>query len=202
MTLYRPAMVFATSLLLLSCQTLVAGRSELQIAGPIGELRAEDPDLRREVTVLRERLAAQRAGQNEGEIIEHYPNAMNGGSREITSPEHGIYYLEIVTPDVEVARDLYSDVHGWRFGDMASELGNAFVASLPGGSLCGIRAPMHDQEERIVRTYVRVTDIDQSIQRAADLGGTVALEPMEIAGRGKIAIYLLGGIQQGIWQVE
>ena len=27
----------------------------------------------------------------------------NGGSRQMTGPEHGIYYLEIVTPDAEAA---------------------------------------------------------------------------------------------------
>jgi hypothetical protein len=27
------------------------------------------------------------------------------------------------------------------------------------------------------------------------------LKPMEIAGHGRIAVYLQGGIQQGLWQV-
>ena len=84
---------------------------------------------------------------------------------------------------------------------MGPEWGNSFVAELPGGSLCGIRAPMHDQEKPIVRTYLRVTDINTSVQRAAELGATVALEPLEIPGQGKIAIYLYGGIEQGLWQV-
>ncbi len=119
----------------------------------------------------------------------------------MTVPEQGIHYLEIVTQDAEAARDFYSQAYGWRFNDMAPELGNAFVASLPGGSLCGIRAPMHDQEKPTVRTYIRVTDINSSIQRAAELGATVALEPVDIAGRGEIAIYLHGGIEQGLWQV-
>ena len=117
-------------------------------------------------------------------------------------PEHEIHYLEIVTPDAEAARDFYSRAYGWRFKDMAPELGNAFVAPLPGGSLCGIRGPMHDQEKPIVRTYIRVTDINSSVQRAVELGATVALEPMEIAGRGEVAIYLYGGIEQGLWQVK
>lgn len=119
----------------------------------------------------------------------------------MTVPEHGIHYLEIITPDAEAARDFYSQAYGWRFSDMAPELGNSFVASLPGGSLCSIRAPMHDQEKPTVRTYIRVTDISTSIQRTAELGATVALDPVEIAGRGKIAIYLYGGIEQGLWQV-
>lgn len=117
-------------------------------------------------------------------------------------PENEIHYLEIVTPDAQSARDFYSQAHGWRFEDMAPELGNAFVASLPNGSLCGIRAPMHDQEKPTVRIYVRVSDIESSVEMAVKLGAAVALGPTEIPGRGMIAIYLHGGIEHGIWQVD
>jgi len=119
----------------------------------------------------------------------------------MTVPEHDIHYLEIVTPNAEAARDFYSQAYGWRFRDVAPELGNAFVASLPNGSLCGIRAPMHDQEKPTVRTYIRVADINSSIQKAAELGAAVALEPTEISGQGLITIYSFGGIEQGLWQV-
>ncbi len=119
----------------------------------------------------------------------------------MTIPENEIHYLEIVTPDAQSARDLYSQAYGWRFEDMAPELGNAFAASLHNGSLCGIRALMHTQEKPTVRTYIRVADIQYSLQRAVELGATVALEPTEISGRGIIAIYRYGGIEQGIWQV-
>jgi len=67
--------------------------------------------------------------------------------------------------------------------------------------MCGIRAPMSDQEKPIVRTYLRVSNIEEGIKGAIDLGATVGLEPMELPGRGTVAIYFLGGIEQGIWQV-
>lgn len=120
----------------------------------------------------------------------------------MTVPEHEIHYLEFVTPEVEVARDFYSQAYGWQFGAAAPELGNAFVATLPNGSLCGIRAPMHEQEQPAVRTYIRVDDIETSVETAVTLGATVALGATEIPGHGMIAIYLLGGIEQGIWQVQ
>jgi predicted enzyme related to lactoylglutathione lyase len=120
----------------------------------------------------------------------------------MTVPEHEIHYLEIVTPDAEVARDFYSQAYGWQFEGAAPVLGNAFVATLPNGSLCGIRAPMHEQEKPTVRTYIRVDNIESSIERAVKLGATVALGATEIPGRGMIAIYLYGGIEQGIWQVQ
>jgi len=119
----------------------------------------------------------------------------------MTVPENDTHYLEIVTPDAASARDFYRQAFGWHFEEQAPELGNAFVATLPNGTLCGIRAPMHAQEKPAVRTYVRVADIQSSVDRAVELGATLALEPTEIPGRGLIAIYLFGGIEQGIWQV-
>lgn len=119
----------------------------------------------------------------------------------MTVPKHDVHYLEIVAADAEAARDFYSEAYGWNFADAAPELGNAFVAGLPNGSLCGIRTPMHEQEKPTVRTYLRVDDIKSSVERAEKLGATVALGATELPGRGTIAIYLLGGIEQGIWQV-
>ena len=119
----------------------------------------------------------------------------------MTVPEHAVHYLEIVTPDVEAVRNLYEESYGWHFQPIEPALGNAFVAELPGGVLCGIRAPMHAEEKPTVRTYVRVADIKTSVQRATQLGATVLLEQMEIPGHGVIAIYLHGGIEHGIWQV-
>ena len=119
----------------------------------------------------------------------------------MTVPENDFHYLEIVTPDPKGASDFYRQAYGWPFEDVAPELGNAFVASLPNGSLCGIRAPMHDQEEPTVRTYIRVADLESSVKKAEELGATIILGAMEIPGRGSIAIYLNGGIEQGIWQV-
>lgn len=128
-------------------------------------------------------------------------NVVESRGEQMPVSEHDIYYLEIVTPDVQSVSEFYTSAYGWRFEPEAPELGNAMVAILPDGSMCGIRAPMHEQEEPIVRTYLRVENIDAAVKRAAELGATIALEPMEIPGRGKVAIYFLGGIQQGLWQV-
>lgn len=119
----------------------------------------------------------------------------------MTVPEHSIHYLEIVTPDVKAVCERYAETHGWRFERIDPALGNARVARLPGGTLCGIRAPMHTDEKPIVRTYLRVTDVDVAVRGVAQSGAEVLLERMEIPGHGVIAIYRHGGIEQGLWQV-
>ena len=119
----------------------------------------------------------------------------------MTISQHGIHYLEIVTLDAEAACDHYSQAYGWQFTVAAATSGNVYVAPIPGGSLCGIRESMLAAEQPTVRTYIRVDNIKSAIQKAVDLGAVVAVEPMEISGHGLIAIYLFGGIEQGIWQV-
>ena len=76
------------------------------------------------------------------------------------------------------------------------------MTDLPDGSLCGIRTPLHEMEKPTVRVYVRVDDIEATIKRVEGTGAEIALEPVEIPGHGKIAIYVHGGIEQGLWQVS
>lgn len=117
----------------------------------------------------------------------------------MSAVDQAIHYLEIITPEPEATSAFYSEAFGWQF-EQVPELGNAFAASIPGGALCGIRAPMHDQEAPITRTYLRVPDIEAAVSQAEKLGANIALPPMEIPGRGRIAIYFLGDIQQGVWE--
>jgi predicted enzyme related to lactoylglutathione lyase len=60
---------------------------------------------------------------------------------------------------------------------------------------------MHEQEGPTLRSYVRVVDLEASMQRAEESGAQIILGAMEIPGRGRIAIYTIGGIEQGIWQL-
>ena len=116
-------------------------------------------------------------------------------------PEYSTHYLEIVTADAPAACEFYQNSYGWDFEAEKPELGNARVAKLPDGSRCGVRAPMSDQEKPLVRVYVRVDDIEAAVERAQEQGAEIALPPVEIPGHGKIAIYLHGGVEQGLWQV-
>ena len=87
------------------------------------------------------------------------------------------------------------------FGAGDSGLGGARTAPLPDGGMVGVRAPMHDTEEPVVRPYVLVDDIEAAAKTAAEAGGEIAHPPMEIPGHGTFAIFIQGGIHHGIWQV-
>ena len=115
--------------------------------------------------------------------------------------EPAIHYLEIVTPDAEAARRFYAEAYGWAFSPAQPELGFAFVADLPGGSRCGIRAPLSPEEGPLVRSYLRVPELRAAVQEVERLGARVLLDYMELPGWGRIAIFEIGGVQQGIWQL-
>jgi len=87
------------------------------------------------------------------------------------------------------------------FGEPDADLGNARTAALTSGEMIGVRVPMHDAEEPVVRSYLLVDDIDPAAEAAKAAGAEFMLPPMESPGRGKFAIYMLGGIQHGPWQI-
>lgn len=112
-----------------------------------------------------------------------------------------VYYLEIVTQDVDAVCKVQEQIHGVKFSDGDPALGNARTASLSNGGIIGVRAPMHASEESIVRPYLLVENIEAALAIAEKAGGEIAHPPMTIPGHGKFAIYIQGGIHHGLWQL-
>ena len=112
-----------------------------------------------------------------------------------------IQYLEIVTKEVDAVCAAYGSAHNVRFGEPDARLGNARTTTLTGGGLVGVRAPMRETEEPVVRPYWLVDDIVAAVAAAVRAGGEVAHPPMEIPGHGTFAIYLQGGNDHGLWQL-
>lgn len=95
----------------------------------------------------------------------------------------------------------YATLHGVSFSDPEAGLGGARTADLAGGGRIGVRAPMHDSEEPVVRPYLLVDDVEASTKAAEAAGAEIAHPPMEIPGQGKFAIYIQGGVHHGLWQL-
>ena len=122
--------------------------------------------------------------------------------QEPTEEAMFIQYLEVVTPDVNATCDALERLHGVSFGEPDVGLGNARTAALKGGGKIGVRAPMREDEQPVVRPYLLVEDIEAAVKAAQAAGAQVALPPMEIpGGHGKFAIYIQGGIEHGLWKL-
>ena len=118
-------------------------------------------------------------------------------------PVSSVHYIEYVVKDPDKLRVATEKQYGWRFEKIA-ELGDAWVAEMPGGGRMGIRAPMNDDEKKglVVRTYMRVDDLERAVEIAREAGAFIALPSMDLGKHGRIAIYVIEGVQQGLWQVS
>jgi predicted enzyme related to lactoylglutathione lyase len=112
-----------------------------------------------------------------------------------------IHYLEIVSIDPQATCAAYEAALGVKFGPQDSGLGGARTAELGDGSLVGVRGQLAEAEDPIVRPYWLVTDIDAALKAATEGGAQVIHPPLEIPGKGKFAIYTLGQVQHGLWQL-
>ena len=112
-----------------------------------------------------------------------------------------MHYLEIVATDVDAVCSAYAAANKVKFGEPVAELGNARTATVSGDLLVGVRAPMHEAEEPVARPYWLVDDIVTVVAAAVESGGEIAHPPMEIPGYGTFAIYILGGVHHGLWQL-
>jgi predicted enzyme related to lactoylglutathione lyase len=111
-----------------------------------------------------------------------------------------IHYVEIVCRDVAAQCASLEQLHGLSFGPEDADFGTARVAEAPDGSLIGVRAPLAEHEQPIVRTYLEVEDIGRAVKDAEAAGAMTAYGPIQQGDTGTWAIYLLGDVQMGLWQ--
>jgi len=112
-----------------------------------------------------------------------------------------VHYLEIVSHDVDAVCKTYETTYSVNFSEPDELLGGARTCLLPNDSIVGVRGPLRETEEPVVRPYWLVDDIDQAVAKAEAEGADIAMPPMNIPGKGKFAIYILGSNELGLWQV-
>jgi len=112
-----------------------------------------------------------------------------------------IHYLEIVSHDVDGVCKVYEAAHSIRFSGPDELLGGARTCALPDGSIVGVRGPLRDTEEPVVRPYWLVDNIEEAVAKAEAEGAQIAMPPTEIPGKGKFAIYIHGSNDHGLWQI-
>jgi predicted enzyme related to lactoylglutathione lyase len=112
-----------------------------------------------------------------------------------------VHYLEIVTSDADAVCAAYEAAHGIKFGSADPLLGGARTAPLPDCGSIGVRGPLRDTEQPVVRPYWLVEDINAALAAASKQGALVAHPPMELPGKGTFAIYIQGDVEHGLWQL-
>lgn len=148
---------------------------------------------------------ARGASRRESQYLLHSSRLIGVESVRTTQETTGgimqVHYLEVVTADVGGACEKYSAATGVAFGKADPGLGGARTAPMADGGIMGIRAPMHDGEKAVTRAYLQVDDIAAAVDAVENAGGMIAVPPMDIPNHGKCAIFMMDGIEAGLWEV-
>lgn len=112
-----------------------------------------------------------------------------------------IHYLEIVSPNMDAICASYEATYNVKFSDADELLGGAKTCVLADGSIVGVRQPLRETEDPVVRPYFLVDDIEKAIDNVKAQGAKIAVPPLEILTKGTFAIYIMGGVEQGFWQL-
>jgi predicted enzyme related to lactoylglutathione lyase len=124
---------------------------------------------------------------------------------ERTSYEPGTpCWVELAgTPDIEASERFYRDLLGWEIPEQSNsaQLGGYRRAQLNGKDVAGASPKMEDDQPCVWATYVSVADADETLGKVRDAGGTVVVEPLDVMGMGKMAIFTdPTGATCGIWE--
>ena len=111
-----------------------------------------------------------------------------------------VHYLEIVSSEVDKQCSALEAALGLSFGPPVADLGHAKVAEAPAGHRVGVRAPLADHEQPTLRAYLEVEDIAAAVGAAEAEGAIIAYPPTTQGDTGTWAIYILDGVQIGLWQ--
>ncbi len=113
-----------------------------------------------------------------------------------------VAFFEVISPNPERAQKFYAELFGWQVNADPAMGGYALVDTGAGDGAIGggIGAPSEPGDVG-VKIYMRVDNLETYLSRAAELGGTRVMPPMELPGDfGTIAVIAdPDGNRVGLW---
>ncbi len=96
---------------------------------------------------------------------------------------------ELGTTDADGAQRFYEEVFGWTTSELGPEYGGYRIINVGETGIAGLMTlPDEWGLSPHWQPYVYVDDPDRTVAKAAELGGVVAMEPMDVADVGRIAV--------------
>lgn len=120
---------------------------------------------------------------------------------EIDSYDEGIpSWVDLGTGDPAKAAAFYSALFGWDVQAGPAEGGGYAIAHLRGRPVAGL-GPQQNPGPPYWTTYVNVSDAAATIAKVKAGGGTVFVEPMDVMGQGRMAVFADPlGAPLSVWQ--
>ena len=94
-----------------------------------------------------------------------------------------VAYFEIVSPDAPRARSFYNELFGWTTVDIGDPTYTMVDTGAGGGAIGGgIGEPQRPTDPGGTKIYVRVEDLQATLDRAGSLGGRTVVPPTALPG--------------------
>jgi hypothetical protein len=103
-------------------------------------------------------------------------------------PEGVFVWDELGTTDADGAQRFYEQVFGWTTSDMGGDFGGYRVFNVAETGIAGLMTLPDGSMAPHWQPYVAVEDPDATAAKAAELGGTTLLEPMDVPNVGRIGL--------------
>lgn len=111
-------------------------------------------------------------------------------------------WIDLGIPDLDRAMSFYGHVFGWEFDIGPAEYGSYTMCLLRGKKVAALmKNPDPVATSFWWSVYLATDDVDVTVSRCREHGGTVLEDPMDIMGQGRMAVVRdPSGAQFGLWQ--
>jgi predicted enzyme related to lactoylglutathione lyase len=99
-----------------------------------------------------------------------------------------IVHFEIIGNDASRTKSFYSELFGWKIGDLMPDMGNYGLIDGASSALPGGVGQSDDGNPRVT-VYAEVPDLQATLDQAVALGGSVVMPPTEIPGVTTLALF-------------
>ncbi len=112
---------------------------------------------------------------------------------------HGIDYIELNAPDLEVAKAFYSTAFGWEFVDYGPSYAGFRTPGSPAGEEAGGIAAAGDGVRGGPLVLLWTDDLDATLAAVTAAGGTIVVEPFDFPGGRRFHFTDPAGNELGAW---
>lgn len=99
-----------------------------------------------------------------------------------------IVHFELIGKDAARVKDFYSQLFGWKIGELIPDMGNYGLIDGESSGLAGGIGQSDDGKPRST-VYAQVPDLQATLDHAVAMGGTVVMPPTEIPGVVTMALF-------------
>jgi len=109
-------------------------------------------------------------------------------------------WADLMSPDVEAAREFYGRVIGWDFQDTGDDYGGYVIAAIGPSAAAGI-GPAPEGIPSTWTMYFASDDVDKTAASVTENGGTIMMPPGDVGDLGRMFVGAdPTGAAFGVWQ--